>query len=53
MLILCDRCIRGLKSHSGNIIVGDVINDSAETCEYCETADSDLYKVIFISNSDE
>ena len=43
-MILCNRCIRGVKC-KGEIIVGKYVDDIDETCEWCEMSEVDLYNV--------
>ena len=36
MLILCERCILGLKSRGETHFVGDVILDENAVCDFCD-----------------
>ena len=52
-LILCDRCIRALKSRGEQAFVGDFDNNgNIHTCMWCEAPDDELFEVIFDAYSD-
>ncbi|MCL2053021.1 MAG: hypothetical protein FWG90_01070 [Oscillospiraceae bacterium] len=44
-VFLCDRCVKNLKNKAGKFVVGEVVENSDNTCEWCEISDSDLYIV--------
>ena len=45
MMILCERCTRGIKSKGERVVIGGVIEDTAAVCDWCEAYDTDLYTV--------
>ena len=47
-LILCDRCIRALKSRGEQAYISDFDgNGNIHNCMWCEAQDDELFKVIF------
>jgi len=47
MQILCDRCIRSLRSRGETVMVGYALDEiSAENCLWCNKSDTELYMVM-------
>lgn len=47
-LVLCDRCIRAVKSRGEKIYVSDVdSNRSFSACMWCDAQDDELFEVEF------
>jgi len=46
-LILCDRCIRALRSRGEQPYICDFDNNGHDACMWCETQDDELFKVVF------
>ena len=48
MLILCNRCVRGVKSRGETILVREIENsDESACCDWCDTPDTVLYGAYF------
>ena len=52
-LILCDRCIRALRSRGEQPYVSDFDNNgNIYSCMWCEAPDDELFKVVFDFDGD-
>jgi len=52
-LVLCDRCIRALRSRGEQAYVGEFDdNGQNNTCMWCEAPDDELFKVVFDNGGD-
>jgi hypothetical protein len=46
--VLCDRCIRAVRSRGEKIYVGDLLsNERFSICMWCDAPDDELFKVVF------
>ena len=46
--VLCDRCIRAVRSRGEKIYVSDLVNNGRfNACMWCEAPDDELFKVAF------
>ena len=51
MLILCERCCRGVKTHERNVIICEIDNDSEEiSCEWCDKSEYVMFNVDFTAD---
>ena len=46
MLVLCDRCIRGVRSRGETLYISDVIEHD-DICFWCEDTENDLFHVVY------
>jgi len=47
MQVLCDRCIKSLKSRGESVLVGYALDeDNTEICCFCEESEADLHMVM-------
>jgi len=48
IMVLCDRCIRAVRSRGEKIYVSDLMdNECFNTCMWCFAPDDELFKVAF------
>ena len=48
MLILCERCVRGVKSRGEKVLVREIVNDNEfQCCDWCDTHDFILFNAYF------
>ena len=52
-MVMCDRCIRAIRSRGERIFVGELIyEDEARICSCCEELEHELFPVEIAQDSD-